>query len=107
MARAKKSYALYTLSANDEPVVVKHSAHTIGLYRSPILGDREGRWTVEAWTHALSDGLGHPMQDPAWFTLPSDARPGMVHSASALAVNSHNVQRNQMLCRHAGHPHVL
>jgi len=67
----EKSYALYTNDASDEPVVVKHSAHTIGQYRSPIPGDRDGRWIVDAWTLAIRDALGLPVQDPTWFKLPA------------------------------------
>lgn len=67
----EKSYCLYARGENGEPVVVKHSAHTIGQYSSPLPGDRESTWIVEAWTHALREGLGLPVEDPAWFNLPA------------------------------------
>lgn len=67
----EKLYALYVLRANGEPAIVKHSAHTIGQYSSPIPDDRDGKWIVEAWTHALCEALGHPSQRPQWFTQPA------------------------------------
>lgn len=67
----EKSYALYTLDAKGEPVVVKHSAHTIGQYCSPISGDRQERWIVEAWTIAIRGALGLPVETPTWFNLPA------------------------------------
>lgn len=66
----EKSYALYTRE-QDGPVVVKHSAHTIGQYRSPHADDREGKWIVEAWTRAIHQALGLPAEDPAWIKLPA------------------------------------
>jgi len=67
----EKSYALYVLDENGEPTVVKHSAHTIGLYNSPIPGDRQQRWIAEAWTLAIRRVLGLPVEEPAWLGLPA------------------------------------
>ena len=51
-----KLYALYVLDDKGEPTVVKHSAHAIGLYSSPMPGDRKQQWIADAWTLAIRKG---------------------------------------------------
>jgi hypothetical protein len=70
----EKSYALYTLDANGNPVLAKHSAHTIGQYRSPYPRDRERRWIAEAWEYTIREALGMPAEAPAWFDLPATSQ---------------------------------
>ena len=67
----EKSYALYTLSQIGEPTIVKNSAHTIGLYSSPLPGDKEQCWITEAWTFTIRKALGLPVEVPTWFDLPA------------------------------------
>ncbi len=67
----EKSYALYTLDDGGEPIVVKHSAHTIGQYSSPIRGDKQQRWIADAWEFTIRKRLGLPVDDLAWFDLPA------------------------------------
>ncbi len=80
----EKSYALYVLDENGEPRVVKHSAHTIGLYNSPIPGDRQQRWIAEAWTLAIRRVLGLPVEEPDWLDSPA---------ISQLTLTTFNVMR--------------
>ena len=70
----EKSYALYGFNAQNEPVLAKHSAHTIGQYRSPYPYDRERRWIAEAWTLTIREALGLPVETPAWFELPATSQ---------------------------------
>jgi transcriptional regulator with XRE-family HTH domain len=59
------------LDATGQPDVVKHSAHTIGLYSSPIPDDREGRWILEAWTSAIREALALSVETERWAKLPA------------------------------------
>lgn len=67
----EKSYALYGRDGDGAPVLVKHSAHTIGQYSSPYGRDPQRRWIAEAWEYTIRQELGLPVDDPAWFDLPA------------------------------------
>jgi hypothetical protein len=67
----EKSYALYASDSKGEPVIVKHSAHTIGQYSSPIPGDKMQQWIADAWAFTIRKALGLPVEDPVWFRLPT------------------------------------
>ncbi len=70
----EKSYALYALDADGDLTLAKHSAHTIGQYRSPYPNDRELRWIGEAWRYAIREALGMPAGEPAWLDLPATSQ---------------------------------
>lgn len=59
-AVSEKSYALFELDDDGEPVIRKFSAHTLGQYRSPIPGDRQG-WVSDAWKREIRAALGKPV----------------------------------------------
>jgi len=67
----EKSYALYVQDADGSPIIVKHSAHTIGQYSSPYGRDPKRRWIGEAWEYTISGELQQPVEEPPWFDLPA------------------------------------
>jgi hypothetical protein len=70
----EKSYTLYALDPDGQPVLAKQSAHTIGQYSSPYPRDRERRWIAEAWEYTICAALGMPAEAPAWFDLPATSQ---------------------------------
>ena len=70
----EKSYALFAIDAAGEPIIVKHSAHSIGQYRPPFPSDRADEWIVQAWTHVLRAALGLPNVPLGWEKLPAIAQ---------------------------------
>lgn len=70
---SEKSYAMFNLDENGEPVVRKYSAHVIGAYRSPIKGDKQG-WIVQAWDREIRKALGLPTASFAWEALPATSQ---------------------------------
>ena len=70
----EKSYALYAVNGDDELVLAKQSAHTIGQYRSPYPRDRERRWIAEAWIRTIREALGQTVEPPWWFEFPATSQ---------------------------------
>jgi hypothetical protein len=72
-AVSEKSYALFNLDERGEPVIRKYSTFVLGQYRSPIPGDREGRWIQAAWTREIRTAVGKPVEAFSWEQYPAIA----------------------------------
>jgi DNA-binding phage protein len=73
LAVSEKSYALFALDERGEPVIRKYSSFVLGQYRSPIPGDREGRWIQDAWAREIRAALGQPVEAFSWEQYPAIA----------------------------------
>jgi len=74
-AISAKRYALFTLNALGDPVLVKWSEHGLGHLLNPTDPDSEDRsWMRTVWEILVRESLGRPMADPLWLDRPAITR---------------------------------